>query len=515
MADRVRAAALVAFVVIAACSLETPPGTGADTQTGGDAAAPVVDPHPNPLTQEMLPAEFEWLWNPWTGDFEGMVERRALRVLLPYGGYQFYFDNGRPRGATFEMLVKLEEHLNEELGRRHIRVYVVPIPVSREQLIPGLLAGFGDIIATDLTITPQREELVAFTRPLLTGIDEVVVTGPAAPPLDTIDDLAGRDVFVRPTSSYAERLRAVGDEFRARGLEPPRIEPADELFEAEDVLDMLRTGVAELTVMDDYKAEFWAAVMDGIEVRDDLVIESGIAVAWALRKEDTQLAEFLDRFMRLYGKGSAFGNDVYNRYLARPEHVRCANSAAAYEDIEPIVELFRRYGERYGIDWMMLAAQGYQESGLKQNRRSPVGAIGIMQIKPSTASGPNVAIDDVTTSENNIHAGAKYMRFLADRYFDDEAIGELDRWFFSLAAYNAGPAKINRYRREAAENGFDPNQWFDNVENIAARRIGRETVTYVSNISRIYVAYRLTMQRGLEFNRRYGDILASCDRDAG
>jgi len=509
MVDRVRAAFLVLCVVFAGCAEPVEPVA----EPGNDAAAAAANPHPNPLTQEMLPPEFDWLWEPWTGDLEGIVDRRALRVLLPYGGYQFYFDDGRPRGATFEMLVRLEDFLNRELGRRSIRVHVVPIPVSREQLIPGLLSGFGDIIATDLTITPQREALVSFTRPLLTGIDEVLVLGPAAEPLERIDDLAGREVFVRPTSSYAEHLRGLGTTFVDRGLAPPRIRAADELFEAEDILDLLRTGVADLTVMDEYKAEFWASAIDGIEVRSDLIIAEDQAVAWAMRKEDTQLAELLDRFMRRYGKGTAFGNDVYNRYLARPDIVRCANSTQAYEDVASLVELFRSFGTRYDFNWLMLAAQAYQESGLDQKRRSQAGAVGIMQIKPSTAADPNIAIPDVTTPENNIHAGTRYMRFLADRYFDDPEIGELDRWFFSLAAYNAGPARIAGYRREAADKGFDPDKWFDNVEIIAARRIGRETVTYVSNIYRLFVAYQLTMQRGLELDRRWGDVLVRCQDD--
>lgn len=464
----------------------------------------------NPTTEDLLPDEFNWLWQPWVGDYDAVVERRVLRVLTPIGGYQFYFHNGRPRGATFEMLVRLEAFINEELGTRNVRVYVVPIAVSRDQLIPGLLEGLGDLVATDLTITPEREQQVAFTRPLLTDIREVVVVGPTAPTLGTLDDLAGKEIFVRPTSSYAEHLRELQASFTGRGLEPPVIVPADEILEAEDLLDLVQAGVADMTVMDEYKAEFWEAVMEDIDVRSDLAIAEGGSIAWAHRQQDEQLAALLERFMRKFGKGTAFGNDVYKRYLQRPERVRCSGSAEAYEGILPTLRILQRFGEKYAIDWLRLAAQGYQESGLRQDRRSPAGAIGIMQIKPSTAADRNVGINDVTTVENNIHAGAKYMRFITDRYFDDPNINDLNRWFFSLAAYNAGPAKIARFRREAREQGFDPNRWFNHVEIIAARRIGRETVTYVSNIHRYYLMYQLITARNAVTMDRYREALTFC-----
>lgn len=509
----------ILFCLLMACGEppdpESVPASRAQTTTDITSdPEPVTEPDPlsNPATEDMLPAEFEAIWRPWTGDFDGMVERRVLRVLTPYGGYQFFYDGGRPRGATYEMLLRLEAYINERLDRRHVRIYVVPIPVSRDQLIPGLLNGVGDLVATDLTVTPERRELVAFTRPLLTNIREVIVLGPTAPDIGSLDDLAGKEIFVRPTSSYAEHLREVSDNFAARGLAPPAVVPADEILEAEGLLDLLQGGVAGITIMDDYKAEFWASVMTRIHVRNDLVIAEGGSIAWAHRKEDTGLAALLDDFLRQYGKGSAFGNDVYRRYLKRPERVRCAGSPEAYAGILPIVNLLRRFGEEYAIDWLRLAAQGYQESGLRQDRRSPAGAVGVMQIKPSTAADRNVGIDDVSTAENNIHAGTKYMRFIEDRYFSDPEINDLNRWLFSLAAYNAGPAKINRYRREAAEKGYDPNAWFDHVEIIVARRIGRETVAYVSNIYRYFLGYRLSIMRSEVTFERYGEILTFCEQ---
>lgn len=469
------------------------------------------DAKASPSIDDILPDELQSFWQPWQGDFDGMVERRVVRVLTTYGGYQFYYDEGRPHGAIYNMLKAFERYLNTELERKHIRVHVLPVPISRDQLIPALLRGNGDLIASDLTPTDERRGQLDFSRPLLRNIDEVIVAGPATSPISNIDDLSGREIFVRRSSSYYEHLVELSKTFEEKALAPPVLVAADELLEAEDIVEMISLGEVELTVLDDYKADFWASVLPEIEVRKDLVVNSGGSIAWAMRKESPQLSAHVEGFLRKYGRGSLFGNDIYNRYLAKAARARCANAMVFSDNSETLIDLFSKYGEQYSIDWLRLAAQAYQESGLKQNRVSPAGAVGIMQIKPSTAADKNVGINDVTSLENNIHAGTKYIRFLEDRYFSGEGFSEINQWLFGLAAYNAGPAKINRYRNEARKKGYDPNVWFDNVEIIAAQRIGRETVTYVSNIYKYYVAYQLTASRRQKHNERFGDVLTGCN----
>ena len=464
-------------------------------------------------TAERLPMPFRAIWEPWIGDWEGMIERRVIRAVVPFGGYQFYYENGRPRGATWELLQRFESHVNETLSLKNVKVYVVAIPVNRDELIPAVMNGNADLVAADLTITEQREEMLQFSRPLLADIREIVVTRRGAEPLDDIDDLAGREIAVRRSSSYFEHLQRVQEDFRARGLTPPEITPADEVLEAEDLLDMLNAGLIDITVLDDYKARFWATVFPDIEIREDLVINEGGSIGWAMRKSSSQLALAVKGYMQRYGKGTLVGNDTYNRFLSDASRVRCVQRRELSPQNLELTRLFQEYGEQYDFDWLMLAAQGYQESGFRQDRTSPAGAVGVMQIKPSTAADRNVGIDDVSNVDNNIHAGAKYMRFLADRYFSDEEIGSLDQWLLSLSAYNAGPAKINRYRKEAVEHGYDPNRWFDHVEIIAARRIGRETVTYVSNVFKYFVGYQLTVERLRARGERHSEALNSCWAD--
>ena len=167
---------------------------------------------------------------------------------------------------------------------------------------------------------------------------------------------------------------------------------------------------------------------------------------------------------------------------------------------DELSKYFKKYATQYKFEWLLLVAQGYQESGLDQTTRSPVGAIGVMQVMPTTAKDRNVNIPDIHLVEPNIHAGAKYMRFLVDQYFDEPGIDKVNRHLFAFAAYNGGPNRIARLRREAAAQGLDPDKWFNNVELLAAQQIGRETVQYVSNIYKYYVAYKLVLDRAEERN---------------
>lgn len=482
-------------------------------QRGGTSdrtlATPTAESERQPAA-EVLPEQFASLWKPWFGDLDGLLERRIVRVVVPFGGYQYYYEEGRPRGAIQELLRQFELYINRRYDTRNLRLQVVVIPAARNKLIPDLVEGHVDLVAADLTITAARRQMVRFSRPLLEDINEVLVTGPAAPPIESLEDLSGRPVFVRRSSSYFEHLLRLTREFEADGREPPILVPADELLEAEDILELVDAGFAQMTVLDDYKARFWSGVFPNLIVRDDVVINRGGSIAWAVNRQSAEFGALVDAFLEEYGRGTLVGNDIFNRYLADAERVRCSGDARPTAQLEEISGYFREYGAKYDFDWLMLAAQAYQESRLDQSKQSPAGAVGIMQIKPSTASDPNVGIEDISTAESNIHAGARYMRFIADRYYDETGIDRLNQWLLSLAAYNAGPARINRLRRRAAEAGHDANIWFDNVEIVAARRIGRETVEYVSNVFKYYIGYRAGAERIAQGDASVAHALTGC-----
>jgi len=432
-----------------------------------------------------------WLDQEWVGDLDGMEERGVVRALVAYSMGQYFLDGATQRGASYEALIEFEKFLNQRLGRRPVKVSVLIIPVQRDELFPALERGLGDIAAANLTITQSRREKVDFSNPFLTGVSELVITGPAVEPPGSLDDLAGREVHVRRSSSYWRSLEKLNEDFRSRGLKPVEVIPAEEFLQDEDLLEMVNAGLVPAIIVDSHKARFWAQIFDDIRVHDDLAVRTGGEIAWAFRKDSPQLAEVVNAFVTKNKEGTLLGNIVLKRYL---ENTNWARSALGGEDrnrFERMVGIFKTYGDRYDFDHLMLAALAYQESGLDQAARSNAGAIGVMQLLPSTAADPNVGIPDITTLDNNIHAGTKYLRFVRDRYFSDPEMDPLNQTLFTFAAYNAGPARIRGLREEAARTGLDANQWFGSVEHVAAKRIGRETVQYVSNIGKYWVAYRL------------------------
>jgi len=355
--------------------------------------------------------------------------------------------------------------------------------------------GKGDIAAANLTITAARLKTVDFSDPLLTGVKEIVVTGSSAPKLSSLDELAGREVHVRTSSSYYDSLLHLNTAFEKEGKKPVKIVAVSELFEDSDLLEMVNAGLIPAVIVDSHKAKFWKEIFEKINLHPDIAVNTGGEIAWAFRKRSPKLKEMINEFVKGHRKGTRMGNILLTRYLKENKWARNAITPEELKKFLGTVDLFRKYADQYGFDFLMTTALAYQESTLDHSKRSQVGAVGIMQLLPNTASDKNVGIPDVENLESNIHAGTKYLRFLRNRYFNDPKIDELNQTLFSFAAYNAGPAKVAKLRKEAAETAFDPNIWFNNVEVVAAKRIGRETVQYVSNIYKYYTAYKLVNKK--------------------
>ena len=426
---------------------------------------------------------------PQFGDLDTMVERRAIRVLTVYGPGRYFLKDG-PRGTVQEYANKLQKVVNEAFKTGLLTVQVPVIPVARDQLFPALQAGYGDIVMAGTTVTDNRQVGVDFTNPVSKPLKEVLITGPSAPRLGSLADLSDQTVYLRLSSSYAESVRKLSQTLVEQGEAPIRIEAVDESLEDEDLIEMVDTGLLPWAVVDDYKPQMWREVFTRVTVRDDLVLREGARLAWAIRPDSPQLKTFLDTFLKENREGTLFGNIIRNRYIRDFNWTENAMGATELSRYHKLSALFRKYGTDYGMDPTLLAAQGFQESRLDQSVRSPAGAIGVMQLLPSTAKDNNVAIPNIDELEPNIEAGAKYMAFLKERYFSGPELDELNGSLLALASYNAGPGRIRRLRREAAERGYDHNLWFDNVEVIVAEQVGRETVQYVSNIFKYYLTYR-------------------------
>jgi len=427
---------------------------------------------------------------PFFGDLDEIRERRFLRVLVSYGKTNFFHGGGRARGFEVEMFNKYADYLNEDARSALDKVRIVFVPTPFDRLLSDLQEGKGDVAAAGLTATAERKREVAFTRPYLLNVREVVVTSSEVGDLNTVEELAGRDVVVRAGSSYATHLRSLKERLGSAG-EDVRVIEADPRLATEDLLEMVSAGAIPVTVADEHVANAWSEVLPNLTVCDDIEIHSGGEIGWAVRKDAKKLLASLDEFVGAHKKGSLIGNILFKRYYQNSKWIQNPLAEGELAKLQEEISLFQKYGEQYGFDWLALAAQAYQESGLDQSKKSSAGAVGVMQIKPSTAADKSVGVSDIHILDNNIHAGTKYLAFLRDRYFDDPAIEPAAQVDFAWAAYNAGPARVRRLRQKAADRGFDPNQWFDNVEKIAAEEIGRETVDYVANINKYYLAYKL------------------------
>jgi membrane-bound lytic murein transglycosylase MltF len=469
----------------------------------GQAPAPTATPAETPRRLAIANKK-------WTGDFDKLLERRMIRVFAPYSRSLYFNDKGRERGLAAELVRDWERYVNfkyaKTLGKRPLTIYIAP--ATRDKLLPDLADGLADVAIGNLTITDEREKIVDFV-PGDEGrktISEVVITGAKSPELRTLDDLSGKRVHVRKASSYYESLSKLNEKLQRDQKPPVELRLVPDSLEDEDLMEMLDAGLIELLVVDDWKARMWAQVLPKMKVRSDLVLRENARTGWAIRKDSPKLAAEIDDFFKNWAMKQGVADYRMNVYMRKVKELKDPTRSAEYKRFQQTLGLFQKYGTKYGFDPLMLAAQGYQESQLNQQAKSHVGAIGIMQLMPDT--GEQMKVGDIHVAESNIHAGAKYMDQLMEKYFPDANFSEGNRPLFAFASYNAGPGNVAKARKEAEQKGLDPNKWFNNVEIVVARRIGTETTTYVRNIYKYYVAYRLMLDAEAEAQKARQQVTA-------
>lgn len=501
-----RSLSCVALVLVVGCGGGTGPAAPASpapaAEGGAPASAPATpvatrdeEPLPEvPSPYDALPEGARTLLDrPFTGDLDEMVKRRIIRAGVTFNRTHYFIDRGQQRGIAYESLMNFEEALNARLKTGNLRVHIAIVPLGREALQPALLEGKVDVVIAQVTVTPEREKVAAFSSPTRTNVSEIVVTGPGAPPIQSADDLSGKDVAVRAGSTYQESLESLNRRLAAAGKPPVIIRQVPVNLEDDDILEMVNAGLIQITVVDDYLAQFWKKVFTSIEPHPTAAVRTGGVLAVAMRKNNPKLRDAVNTWLQKYGESSAFANVLEKRYLESTTFVKNAAAEEERRKFQSLLDYFRKYGGQYDVDPVIMAAQGYQESRLDQNAKSQVGAIGVMQVMPAT--GKELNVGDITETEANIHAGIKYMRFMIDQYYKDEPMTPMNKVLMTFASYNAGPGRTRQLRRETAKRGLDPNVWFGNVERVASEKIGRETVQYVSNIYKYYVAYTLVLEQ--------------------
>jgi membrane-bound lytic murein transglycosylase MltF len=428
---------------------------------------------------------------PRMGDLDAMIKRREIRALVVYSRSGFFYDQGQPKGISYEALQEFQRLLNLKLKTGNLPVTVTFLPVQYAQLEEYLTKGFGDLIAVPVAVTPERLQKAAFSTPIITNVKQVVATGPGGPVVQNLENLSGKTVFVNPLTVYYQNLQELNKSLESKGKKPVILKAADKNLGDEDLLEMVNAGLVPATVTTDFKAAFWAKIFTQLRVCSKCELSTGETLAWAMRKDSPELKRSVDEFVEGHREGTAFGNTLLRRYL---QNTKWATDATSKEDLQKFnayVQFFKKNAMEYDFDYLMLMALSYQESGLDQDRKNPSGAEGIMQVIPKLAAASPINVPSVDSPEDNIRAGTKMLRSIEDTYFKDENLDPLNKTLLTFASYNAGPNRIAILRKKAASEGLNPNEWFGNVEFLVAKDIGQETVRYVSNIFKYYVAYKL------------------------
>jgi len=447
------------------------------------------------------------LWAPFglhTDDLDAMVKRRNIRALVLINPIGFFYDNGQPMGIMYDALSALQTYVNQKFKTGALQIQVSFIPVRPDQGEAALTQGVGDFVAYSLVVTPERQQQVAFTVPLETNAQQVLITGPKFGTVTSLDDLGGKEIYANPLTVQYQALQELNDKLQKAGKPLIVIKPADKYLLEDDLIQMVNAGLLPATVAEASRAKLWAQVLHHLTVHSNLVLASGEQTAWALRKNDPQLKKLLDEFIAPRAVGSSFGNTLVRRYLENTRWVVNSTSPQHMKKFEALSGLFKKYASQYDFDYLMMMAQGYQESALEQSMRSPGGAVGIMQVMPRDAAASPINVPNVWTAKGNIHAGIKILRTIEDKYLNDPKLDPLNKTLLAFASYNAGPNRIAWLREQAPKEGLDPNQWFGNMELMVARNIGQVTVTYVGNVYKYYVAYQLALQQAGPAQRQDG-----------
>ena len=274
--------------------------------------------------------------NQWTGDFDGMVERRLIRVLVVSNKMMFFFDKAQIRGVTHDAFKEFEKFINRKLKIKSRKIKIVFIPVTRNKLLPWLQEGRGDIAAANLTITYIRQKSVDFANPIFTNVSEILITGPSAPQIESIESLSGKEVHVRPSSSYFEHLIQLNSKFAKQGKPPVKIVATADYLEDSDLIEMVNAGLIPMIFVDDHKAKFWAQIFSNITLHTNISLNTEGKIAWSIRKDSPKLKAITNEFVKTHKKGTLLGNVLFKITQSRtpsPKYFCTARTWSAAEKL--------------------------------------------------------------------------------------------------------------------------------------------------------------------------------------
>ena len=346
MRTRIDVAAVLlvgAVVALTACGDDRQAGQKSEPIEKAEAPLPAFE-----LESELPPSVREAVLKPFTGDLDELVKRRVVRIGVTYNRTFYFVDRGVQRGIAYEYGQLMQARLNKRFKTRTSnRIHVIFLPLPREMLPAALIDGKVDLVAAQLPVTPELKKYVEFSDPTRTNVNQILVTGPGAPAIASIEDLPGREVFARKLGGYHQSLLALNEKFKTQGKALMTIRESPPQLEDDDLLEMVNAGLIPAIVVDDYLAAFWKKIFPRLVVHDDIALATDGSLAIAVRKQSPQLVSALNTFMGNYGLGTAFGNQIERRYLVDTTYAASATSREGRAKFRAVVDLFRKYGDQY------------------------------------------------------------------------------------------------------------------------------------------------------------------------
>ena len=424
-----------------------------------------------------------------TGDWPEIEKRKTLTMITRNSPDSYFMWRGELMGYEYDLVKRFA---------MDNKLYLDVVVADGQDMIDMLLAGEGDLVASSQAkLESRRARGVEFTRSY-NVVDEVLI-GRKGLEITAIDQLSGHTIMVEHGSSYLKRLKALQKD----GADFKLLLPADlEIEDETDIMRLVAEGLVDFTVVDDHLAA--RELLDQPDLVAYFPIASSVGHGWAVRKDNEELLNKLNLYIKKHYRGLFFNvtwqkyfDSERGRYLGRDPMLDVGQ-------LSPYDVYVKPTAKANDFDWRMIVAQMYQESRFNPNAKSHVGAMGLMQVLPRTASQYDV--ENLLDPESSIKVGVEYLGWVRERF--PKQVEPAERTFFALAGYNAGHGHVNDARRLAAQKGWDRNRWFGHVEQamllLSQRKYsrkarygyvrGKEPVEYVRQIQRRYLGYVTMVQ---------------------
>tara|TARA_B100001971_G_C18268036_1_gene596456 strand:+ start:29025 stop:30386 length:1362 start_codon:yes stop_codon:yes gene_type:complete len=411
-----------------------------------------------------------------------ILKTKFIRFITTPSAFDFYIYQGESRGYQYELAKRFVAHLNQKyLKKDPIKIRFEMIPLSFIDMITALREKKGDVIAANLTITHQRQDLVAFTKPIK-STQEIIVTRK-----ELQNELVWRQrMAIRKGTSFFEHIMEWNQTHPEKFL---AVDYVDKSLEIENILELVAYGKYDYAMTDSHIFEMANSIHPKLVMAKNQPFKKDTLIAWATNLESTELLKELNAFIPKVKEGSLLGNIFQNRYF---NDLSVISDARNTRHISEYDSLIKKYSKKYDLDWRLMSALAFQESRFNAGIINRWGAIGLFQIKEATANEPYVAIKKIKGKknvENNIHAGIKYFAWIRDNLYRN--LKGKDKIKFSLATYNAGPGNIQKAKRLAKKLSLKTTKWEKNVEYAFIKLNRLEPVKYVSEIMNRYKSYKL------------------------